>query len=315
MNEHYEEPLTAWERKAFEKLSKDIIHEHRSTRRWRAFFRMLSFAALFWLLLIISPQNWFTPETITESRSHTAVVTIKGIIMDTSDASAENIIPSLQNAFKDKNTKGILLNINSPGGSPVQAGYIYDEIIRLKKLYPNTKVYAVVTDMGLSGGYYIAAAADEIYVDKASLVGSIGVLMNGFGFVDTLKKLGIERRLITAGENKGIFDPFSPVKPQDQQFIQKTLNVVHQQFIKCVKEGRGERLKPSPDTFSGLFWTGEQAIELGLADKLGSPEYVAREVIGEKRIVEFMPKREWIERFAEQLGASTGQALQRFELL
>ncbi|MBI4357577.1 MAG: S49 family peptidase [Gammaproteobacteria bacterium] len=302
------EPLTAWERRVFERLAKDAFTEHRSARRWRIFFKLLWFGAIFWMLLLTSPTEWFT--NIKESRSHTAVVSIKGIIMEAAEASAENIIPALQHAFEDKSAKGIILQINSPGGSPVQAGYVYDEIVRLRKQNPDKKIYAVVNDVCLSGGYYIASAADEIYVDKASLVGSIGVLLNGFGFVDTLKKLGVERRLLTAGKHKGILDPFSAINLEDQKFVQKTLEVVHKQFIKSVEEGRGKRLKGSEEVFSGLFWTGEQAIELGLADGLGSPESVAREQIGEKKLVEYMTHPNWYENFAKRMGMTFTQTLE-----
>jgi len=236
---------------------------------------------------------------------------LKGIIADDAEASADNIIGSLREAFEDEKTKGVILRINSPGGSPVQAGYVNDEITRLREKYPDTPLYAVVTDICASGGYYIAAAADKIYVDKASIVGSIGVLMNGFGYVEGMEKLGIERRLMTAGEHKGIMDPFSPLKDYDQQYIAGMLNKIHQQFIDTVKQGRGDRLKDDEEIFSGLFWTGEESIELGLADELGSSSYVAREVIGAEDIVDYTTTEDLIERFAKRVGAGAASTLAR----
>jgi protease-4 len=231
--------------------------------------------------------------------------------MDESEASADNVITGLRNAFENEHTKGVIIRINSPGGTPVQAGYINDEILRLKEKYPDTPVYAVVRDVAASGGYYVAVAADEIYVDKASIVGSIGVLMNGFGFVDGMEKLGVERRLFTAGEHKGIMDPFSPMKEYDRAHAQTLLDRMHQQFIDAVKKGRGDRLQPNDKIFSGLYWTGEESIELGLADGLGSASYVARELIKEKEIVDYTPAEDLLERFARRMGASAGETLSR----
>jgi protease-4 len=248
-------------------------------------------------------------ETTITRGPHTALVEVDGVIASDSEASADLIVTGLRAAFKDKNTKGVILRINSPGGSPVQAGYVYDEIKRLRKKHENTKVYAVIVDVCASGGYYIAAAADEIYADKASLVGSIGVLMNGFGFVGTMDKLGVERRLITAGEHKGMMDPFSPLKKEDQQHMQNMIDGVHQQFINVVKEGRGDRLKDNPDLFSGLIWNGDESVELGLVDALGSSSYVAREIIGAEKIVDFTPRANFIDRFANQLGASVAKMM------
>ncbi|MGD8560825.1 MAG: S49 family peptidase, partial [Gammaproteobacteria bacterium] len=254
-----------WERDILNRLAFASLNEQRRARRWGVFFKALAFiyvgAVLFYLPSDLGQKGL-------AGGKHTAVIEIKGAIADDTEASADNIVSGLRDAFKNKNTAGIILRINSPGGSPVQAGYVYDEIKRLRKKYPDTKLYAVVTDMCASGGYYIAVAADEIYANKASIVGSIGVLMNGFGFVETMEKLGVERRLVTAGEHKGALDPFSPIKKDELKHVQSLLNDVHQQFIDVVKEGRGDRLVDSPDIFSGLFWNGEQGLKLGLVDGL-----------------------------------------------
>ena len=292
---------TDWERNILNRLAFASLNEQRRARRWGILFKVLTFvyigAVLFYL-----PTDW--KETAITGGPHTALIEIKGVIASDSEASADLIVTGLRAAFKDKNTKGVILRINSPGGSPVQAGYVYDEIKRLRKKYENTKVYAVIVDVCASGGYYIAAAADEIYADKASLVGSIGVLMNGFGFVGTMDKLGVERRLITAGEHKAMMDPFSPLKKDDKQHMQNMIDDVHQQFINVVKQGRGDRLKDNPDLFSGLVWNGDKGVELGLVDALGSSSYVAREVIGAEKIVDYTPRANFIDRFANQLGAS-----------
>ncbi|PID34003.1 MAG: S49 family peptidase [Thiotrichales bacterium] len=224
--------------------------------------------------------------------------------MDNSEASADMVVGSLRNAFKHEKTKGVIIRINSPGGSPVQAGYINDEIRRLKAEYKDIPVYAVVSDICASGGYYIAVAADEIYADKASLVGSIGVRMDSFGFVEAMKKLGVERRLYTAGTNKGMLDPFSPENPVQVAHIDEMLDVTHQQFIKVVKDGRGDRLKDSSEIFSGLFWTGETAVELGLVDGLGSTSYVAREIIGAEHIQNFTAEKDLLQRLSDRISAS-----------
>lgn len=298
-----------WERKVIEEFAGSVLKEKRRARRWGIFFKVLTFLYLFAILGVLIPDG--LQETKISDGKHTAVVDIKGVIADNTEASAENVIKGLRDAFKHKNTKGVILRINSPGGSPVQAGYINDEIYRLKEKYPNKKVYAVVTDMCASGGYYIAVAADEIYVDKASVVGSIGVLMNGFGFVDMLGKLGIERRLLTAGEHKAILDPFSPQKEFDLEHMKKMLAQVHQQFIDTVKKGRGKRLKETKDIFSGLFWSGEESIKLGLADGLGSSSYVAREIIGAENMVDFTKSEDVLERFARKVGAGAASMLTR----
>jgi protease-4 len=242
---------------------------------------------------------------------HTALVEINGVIAAEHPGAADNITAGLQEAFKDKATQGVVLRINSPGGSPVQAAQINSEIRRLRTKYPNTPLYAVVDDICASGGYYVAVAADKIYVNESSIVGSIGVLMDGFGFSSVLERLGIERRLLTAGENKGFLDPFSPVEPGQIEHAQGMLNAIHQQFIKVVREGRGERLKETPDMFSGLMWTGEKSIELGLADGLGSVEYVAREVIQAEDVVDFTPRENIAERVAKRFGAAMAEALVR----
>jgi len=291
-----------WERNTLEKLAFSALQEQRRARHWSIFFKTLTFAYLFILLYLFA--GWPTKGESHISGKHTALVEMRGVIAVHSEASADKVIGGLQDAFKDKNTKGIILRINSPGGSPVQAGYIYDEIKRLRAKHPEVPLYAVVEDICASGGYYVAAAADKIYVDKASIVGSIGVLMDGFGFTDSLKKLGVERRLLTAGENKGFLDPFSPMNAKQAEYAQTMLHEIHGQFLKAVRQGRGKRLKETPEMFSGLFWTGEKSIEMGMADSLGSTEYVAREVLKAEDIVDFTVQEGIAERFAKRLGAT-----------
>jgi len=303
-----------WERDVLNRLAFATINEQRRTRRWSIFFKLLGFAYLILLLFALKPDlgsDLLGDIEEKGSDKHTALVEINGVIAEDADANADNIISGLRSAFKDKDTAGVILRINSPGGSPVQSGYINDEIVRLREKYPDTPIYAVVADMCASGGYYIAAAADKIYADKASVVGSIGVLMNGFGFVNALDKLGIERRLMTAGENKGFLDPFSPFEEDDKVHIQAVLNNIHQQFIDVVKEGRGDRIDvdKNPELFSGLVWTGEQALELGLIDELGNSSSVAREVIEAEKIVNFTPEKNYFDRFAERLGTTLGGAI------
>ncbi len=303
-----------WERDTLNRLVFAATNEQRRSRRWRIFFMLLSFVYLFLISWPLLKSNWelFEQADVISSDKHTALIEVQGVISADTDASADQIIEGLRNAFEDEETAGVIIRINSPGGSPVQAGYINDEIGRLREKYPNIPVYAVATDLCASGGYYIAAAADEIYADKASVIGSIGVLMNGFGFVDAMEKLGIERRLLTAGKNKGFLDPFSPMKEEDSLHIEKVLNDVHEQFIKQVKQGREKSLKAkgklalleNPELFSGLVWTGEQALELGLVDALGSSSYVAREIIKVETIKDFTPKPNYLDRFAERLGAT-----------
>ncbi len=299
-------------------INKDLINrlvfsslnEQRRTRRWSIFFKFLTFALLFgYLAVFMAALSKNDGMSNLSSGPHTALIDIQGVISSSTQANADNIITGLRDAFENKNTKGIILRINSPGGSPVQSGYINDEIKRLREKYKDILVYAVIVDVCASGGYYIASAADKIYADKASIVGSIGVLMNGFGFVDAMKKVGVQRRLYTAGENKGFLDPFTPEKQSDKKHIQKMLTSIHKQFIDVVKKGRGDRLKESPNLFSGYVWTGEESVAMGLVDGLGSSSYVAREIIGAKDIVDFTPKPSYLDQFAKQLGASFGTSI------
>lgn len=298
----------AWERKIIEKLALETLAEQRRRRRWGIFFRILGFAYL--TFLIVALGDWGgASDTLGDGKKHTALVQLNGVIKATGEASAEKITESLQAAFKDHGTQGVILRINSPGGSPVQSGIINDEIRRLRAKHPNIPLYAVVEDVCASGGYYVAAAADRIFVDKASIVGSIGVLMDGFGFTGTMDKLGVERRLLTAGENKGFLDPFSPQDAQHKQHAQILLDDIHRQFIDVVRKGRGKRLKESPELFSGLMWTGAKSIELGLTDELGSVEYVAREVIKAEDIRDYTMRASLTERFAKQFGADMAEGI------
>lgn len=297
---------SAWERTVLERVALAAVTEQRRARRWGIFFKSLGFLYLVSLLFMLAPSELSGGSG---KGKHTAMVELGGLIAEGSDASADNIVSGLRSAFADKNTVGVILRINSPGGSPVQSGYVYDEIRRLRKEYPQTPLYAVVGDMCASGGYYIAAAADEIYADKASVVGSIGVLMNGFGFVEAMEKLGVERRLLTAGAHKGFLDPFSPAQPDEIAHIQSLLGDIHEQFIHAVKEGRGDRLQDDPSLFSGLVWTGEQAVKLGLVDGLGSAGHVAREVIGEENIMDFTPRPRYFEKLAANLGAAVASRM------
>ncbi|GKS82761.1 S49 family peptidase [Acidovorax sp. SUPP2522] len=286
-----------------EKLVFATLSEQRSARRWRIFTRLawlVFLIAVAWVLLARDATS------TSKSTPHTAVVDIKGEIAAGAEASAEFVVAAMRSAFEDSGSQAVVLLINSPGGSPVQAGIINDEIIRLKAKY-NKPVYAVVEETCASAAYYIAAAADEIYVDKASIVGSIGVLMDGFGFTGTMEKLGVERRLLTAGENKGFLDPFSPQTEKQRAYAQAMLDQIHQQFIHVVKEGRGDRLKPTADTFSGLFWTGQQAVEMGLADHLGNLDYVAREVVKAEDIIDYTRRDNVAERLVKKFGAAMGQ--------
>ncbi|WP_165675496.1 signal peptide peptidase SppA [Metapseudomonas otitidis] len=296
--------------KLLEKAVLAGVQEQRRARRWGIFFKLLTFLYLFGALLMFSPL-FDLQKTAARGETHTALVEVRGMIADNEAASADNIVSSLRAAFEDPKTKGVVLRINSPGGSPVQSGYIYDEIQRLRGEHPDTKVYAVITDLGASGAYYIASAADEIYADKASLVGSIGVTAASFGFVDLMGKLGVERRVYTSGEHKAFLDPFQPQKDDETRFWQGVLDTTHRQFIESVKRGRGDRLKVDghPELFSGLVWSGEQALELGLVDKLGSTSYVAREVIGAKEIVDYTKQDTPFDRFAKRLGASMAEQL------
>jgi protease-4 len=297
----------SWERKFITKLAESSLREQKSARRWGIFFKLLTFAYLITLLLMFSDSEISSSKLTT---SHTALIDLSGLIAEGEKASSDNIVTALREAFEDKNTVGVILRINSPGGTPVQAGYIYDEIIRLRETYPDIPLYAVISDMCASGGYYVAAAADKIYADKASIVGSIGVRMDNFGFVDAMKKLGVERRTLTAGENKALLDPFAPIDEKVNEHMQTMLQSIHQQFINAVKTGRGDRLKEdAAGLFSGLIWTGEQSIELGLVDELASAGYVAREVIGEEDIVNFTVTDDLLNRLAKRMGASMASVL------
>ncbi|PXW90817.1 protease-4 [Nitrosomonas sp. Nm84] len=289
-----------WEKVLLENIVLASLREQRRARNWGIFFKLLFFIYIF--ALLFAAFGWIDTGKIRITDKHTAIVDLRGVITADSASSADKINASLQSAFKDKNTQGVILRINSPGGSPVQAGYIYDEIKRLRDKYPEIPLYAVIGDICASGGYYVAAAADKIFVDKASLVGSIGVLMDGFGFAGTLEKLGVERRLLTSGENKGFLDPFTPMDPVQKNHATVMLKEIHEQFIHVVRQGRGERLKDAPDIFSGIIWTGQKSIDLGLADALGSAEYVAREVINAEVLVDFTPHEGFADLFAKRFG-------------
>lgn len=297
-----------WERNVLEKIALAAIQEQRRTRQWGILFKLLLFIYLFALLFVF--LGWIGAKDALPGK-HTAMVEINGVIAQDSVASADNIVAGLEEAFKASGTQGVILRINSPGGSPVQAGQINDQIRRLRAKYPSIPLYAVVEDICASGGYYVAVAADKIFVDKASMVGSIGVLMNGFGFTGTMDKFGVERRLLTAGEHKGFLDPFSPVRESEKQYAEKMLGDIHQQFIDVVRQGRGKRLKETPELFSGLLWVGSRSVELGLADGLGNIEYVAREVIKAEDIVDFTPRENIAERFAKRFGATMAESLVR----
>ena len=287
----------------------EALREQRSARRWSIFFKLLFTGYLFALLGI----GWVNSSlgTLTSADRITALVDLQGVIAPEMPASAENVIGGLRAAFEDKRTAAVLVRINSPGGSPVQSGYINDEIYRLKQKYPKIRLYAVIQDMCASGAYYVAVAADEIYADKASLVGSIGVRMDGFGFVDALQKLGVERRLLTAGEHKAFLDPFLPLQAVEVQHVEGLLGEIHQQFIQTVKKGRRDRLKPGVDLFNGLIWTGERGLELGLVDALGSAGYVAREIVQAPDIVDFTRHEGVMEKVGRRLGAQLGAGVRQ----
>lgn len=295
-----------WEHELLERFAFAALAEQRRARRWGIFFKLF-FAIYFLYLLFVLSGESLTGRGL--ASRYTALVDLDGAISSDSLASAENVVAGLRTAFEDKATVGVIVRANSPGGSPVQAAYIYDEIKRLRAKYPKIPVYAVVTDICASGCYYALAATDKIYVDRASVVGSIGVLMNGFGFVDGMKKLGIERRLLTAGAHKGFLDPFSPMTAFDRGHAQEILDRVHQQFIERVRQARGKRLKETKDMFSGLFWTGEEALKLGLVDEIGNTGYVAREVIGAEDIVDFTQHEGVLDRFARRIGTTMASTL------
>ena len=300
-----------WHQDLVEKLATDALKERRRSRRWGIFFKLLTFAYLVAVFVLLVPSEW-SETGMGKEEQHTAVVDLEGLIAAGEKASADNVITGLRDAFEDEDTAAVILRINSPGGSPVQSSYMYKEILRLREKYPDTALYAVVSDVCASGGYYVASAADEIYVDESSVIGSIGVLMNGFGFVDAMNEFGVERRLMTAGEHKGILDPFSPMSEFDKEHAAELLTGLHQTFIESVKAGRGDRLKGDDEVlFSGLFWSGREGIELGLADAIGSAGYVAREVVGVEEIVDFTSKEDPFERLARRFGAAAGEALGR----
>lgn len=296
-----------WERKILEKLALEAVAEQRRRRRWGIFFKLLGFAYLTFILALA--LDWSDAEKLAAGTKYTALVNLEGVIKAKGDANADSVISGLQAAFKDKHTAGVILRINSPGGSPVQSGIINDEITRLRKAHPSIQLHVVVEDVCASGGYYVAAAADKIFVDKASIVGSIGVLMDGFGFTGTMEKLGVERRLLTAGESKGFLDPFSPQNENHKDHAKQMLGEIHQQFITVVRNGRGKRLKETPEMFSGLMWSGARSIELGLADGYGTVESVARDVIKAAEVRDFSVRQNFAEKFAKQIGANTAEGL------
>ena len=306
-----EEGEEGWEKNTVEALAWEGVKEQRRSRRWGIFFKLLTFAYVAFFLWAF--VDWKAAGDI-GSKSHTALVELKGLIAEGTDADAEEINGLLQSAFEDKNTKGVILEINSPGGTPVQAKAIYDEILRLRKKYPETKLYAVVSDLCASGGYYVASAAEEIYASEASIVGSIGVRMDGFGFQKVMEKLGVERRTLTAGENKALLDPFAPQNPEQQAHLQGMLDQVHQLFINDVKAGRGDRLKESDALFSGLIWSGEASLNLGLIDGYGSTDSVARELIGEENVVSFSPRQTLLEQLTEDVGTGMVNVLNQLTL-
>jgi protease IV len=309
-HENHEKPShkTVWERDTLERLAFATLAEQRASRRWRIFFRFAWLALI--VLLLWTGAHKGGMGGANPSQPHTAVVAIKGEIADGADASAEWVVTALRAAFEDEGSQAVVLQINSPGGSPVQAGIINDEIRRLKAKHKKP-VYAVVEESCASAAYYIAVAADEIYVDKASIVGSIGVLMDGFGFTGLMDKLGVERRLMTAGVNKGFLDPFSPQTKNQRAHAQTLLDQIHKQFIQVVRDGRGKRLKETPELFSGLFWSGEQAVDLGLADGLGNLDYVAREIVKAEDVIDYTRHENVAERLAKRFGAAIGEGAVR----
>ena len=293
-----------------EKIVSTLSDEQKRSRRWGIFFKSLTFIYLFALLgIFLIGRDISGAKEAVDRQPHVAIIEIRGVIADAADASADNVITALRKAFSTRQAEAIILRINSPGGSPVQAGYINDEVKRLRALHPSKRVYAVITDIGASGGYYVAVAADEIYADKSSLVGSIGVTASGFGFVDLIEKMGIERRIMTSGDNKAFLDPFSPQKEDETEFWRTVLDTTHQQFIRVVQEGRGDRLVDTNEVFTGLIWSGEQALELGLVDGLGSSSYVARELVGVERIIDYTHTPSPFDRLFDRLGVSIAKHL------
>jgi len=300
-------PASGRDWQLIEKLVMSLQAEQRRSRRWGIFFKLLTFGYLFALLVFISFPVGDSVQAA--AGDHTALVEVNGVIAADEVASADNLVGALRSAFEEERAQAVVLRINSPGGSPVQAGYIYDEIRRLRQEYPQKKVYAVISDIGASGAYYIAAAADEIYANRASLVGSIGVVAGGFGFTEVMEKLGVDRRLYTAGDNKAFLDPFSPEREEEVSFWQSVLENTHEQFISAVKEGRGERLADDERLFSGLVWSGQQAVELGLVDGLGSASWVARQLVGAEKLVDYSYQRSPLWELADQLGVAAGEGL------
>ncbi|HEX6591514.1 MAG TPA: signal peptide peptidase SppA [Moraxellaceae bacterium] len=290
-----------------EKVVMASVQEQRRSRRWGIFFKLLTFLYIAWFIWMVFSASGAERRAI--AGEHTAVVSVVGEISDSSDANAEAIIEGLRSAFEAPKSKAVVLRINSPGGSPVQSAYVYDEIRRLRALHKDKKLYVVITDMGASGAYYIAAAADQIYVSPGSLVGSIGVIMQGFGVQGLMQKLGVEDRTLTAGDHKAILSPFEPMKPEDKAHVKNLLDAVHQQFITAVRQGRGQRLKETPEVFSGLFWTGQQAVEMGLADGFGSVDSVARTVVGAKDVVDYSVVPDPFTGVLKRFGASMGDAV------
>lgn len=297
-----------WEREVIEKLALAAVTEQTRARRWGVFFKSLMFVYLI-AVFGVAMYPKLSKDIGGDSKNHTAVIDVVGMIAEGKQANADSIIGSLRDAVKDKHTKGIILHANSPGGSPVQSSYIYEEIRKIKKEHPSLPIYAVVSDICASGCYFVVSASDKIFVNPSSLVGSIGVLMDGFGFVDVMQKLGVERRLFTAGTHKAMLDPFSPSKEEETKYIQGLLNQVHQQFISAVKAGRGDRLKENPDMFSGLVWTGEEGVKQGIVDGVGNQDYVAKELIGAGKLVDFSRQEHFLDKIAGKLGASFGQAI------
>ena len=297
-----------WEHTVIEKIALAAITEQTRARRWSVFFKSLAFCYLT-IVLGITLYPVLKKDMNIDSKEHTAVIDVTGPIAEDKEANATSIIESLRSAVKDKQTKGIILHSNSPGGSPVQSAYVYEEIRAIKKQHPDLPIYAVVSDICASGCYYIASATDKIFVNPSSLIGSIGVLMDGFGFVDVMQKLGVERRLLTAGAHKAMLDPFSPPKSDETQYMQALLDQVHQQFISAVKAGRGDRLIESPDMFSGLIWTGEAGVKIGIADAFGTEDYVAKDIIGAENRVDFTKQSRFLDKIAGKLGASFGHAM------
>jgi protease-4 len=303
----------------YEKMVRNLafsaLNEQRRSRRWRIFFVFLFFAYLtppLYLLLESSSAIGSGGSASSGNGKHTALVSLEGVISAGAKAGASNIVAGLEAAFKNADTAAVILEINSPGGSPVQSAYIYDEIIRLREAHPSIPIYTVVSDMAASGGYFVASATDDIYVNRSSLVGSIGVRMDNFGFVELMKKIGVERRLLTAGENKGLFDPFLPENPAQKNHLQEMLNEVHRHFITAVKDGRGDRLADQEGLFSGLIWTGEKAVKLGLADAYGTTKSVARDIVKAEKVVDFTPKSEFFDRIAERIGTAASQQIQSY---